>query len=269
MNNCSNEVLQKRLSNAVSPLIGHTIDKEHIYVDEGWDFYIREHSLIKRHPLILDHYRGHLLMIIPVDDWKELENGTISVIEYVNSSHWYYGYYWGGDSLLYGVYWQPFEEKGIHDTLRIASYLETLRCRTLRRSSGRTPTSGQCDECWLESCSFSRSPDKRRKAKDEDRLERDARKEIFSLIKERISTKTDFKATSCLAHENSDGIWLLPNIEDNTVTVYLPEKLLVDLLYHPEEYDINGIVDAWDFKIDDPRAPKKKTSLFEKIFRRH
>ena len=271
MDNLLDNTLKQRLANTVSPLIGQTIKQEHIYTDEeGWHYYIPSKGLQKRHPLILNHYRGYLFMVIPTDDWKELESGTVSAINYIKYSHWNYGYYWGGGSMLFGVYWQPFEEKGIHDTLRIATYLEMLRCRTNYHSSRYLPTEEQCKDCWVEKCPFNQIDKKLNFSRfNEVYQERDFRKELFFLVKEKIQQQSGFKATACFTHGNNGGVWLLPNYEDNTVTVYLPRRLLIGLLYHPEKYDINAIVDSWDISVEDPRAPKKKPGFFARLFGRY
>ena len=106
------DIIIQELSKQVSPLIGHNIGLDHIHTDEaGWYSYIPAKSLQANHPLVLNHYRGPLFMVIPFEDWEVLEKGTVSVQEYVESSIWSFGYYWGGGSILTGVYWQPLEKR--------------------------------------------------------------------------------------------------------------------------------------------------------------
>ena len=67
----------EELNKKVSEAIGCGIGVNHIHTDfEGWDYYIPAKSLQENHPLILNHYRGPLFMVIPYKDWERLKSGT-------------------------------------------------------------------------------------------------------------------------------------------------------------------------------------------------
>ncbi len=245
------ELLKQQFSKIVSVLIGHHIYEEYIHTDEvGWYYYIPKLGLKKNHPLIMNHYRGHLFMVIPTADWQDLLNDKVSVGDYINNSQWSYGWYWGGGSLLHGSFWQPLEKRGIHETLRIARYFEILGCRTHNRASGYTPDEERCKDCWVEHCPFSPFNKEDEKASWENEIqEKDARKELFKLVEERISQQFGFKAEACSPHGEKEGIWLFPGSLKDTVTVYLPQDSLVDLLYEPEKYDLSKLVDEWTVSV--------------------
>lgn len=241
----SNELLEK-LSNFVSPLIGHTIGVKHIHTDDfGWEYYIPEKSLQANHPLILSHYRGPLFMVIPFEDFDLLLNEKITVENYVNNSYWCFGYYWGGGSMLYGAKWQPLEEgPGIHNTEKIKRYLEILTCRTFNRSSGHIPTSKECIKCFVERCPFSRyEPKYRNSSWENEVLEADDRIKFFEVVKVLVKEKFGLDTLSCL-NQKENTIALTPCYKKNTVDILLPESLLIDMLYNPGKYNITETVNS-------------------------
>ncbi len=245
------EELRGILSNNVSPMVGFRIDPDDIHNDaDGWYYYIPRYSLKRNHPLIMRHYRGPIFMVIPTEDWHDLESGNIRIAEYVKNSQWSYGWYWAGGTLLYGVFWQPLEEKGIHDTERIARYLEILGCRTCNRSSGHVPTEKECKDCWVEHCPYSPFSKEDEKASWENEVqEKDARKELLRLVSERLEKQFGFKVESCFPHGEKEGIWIFPGFKKDTVSVYLPQDVLIDLLYDPEQYNLSELVESWSIDV--------------------
>lgn len=246
----SNELLEK-LSNIVSPLIGRTIAVKHIHTDNfGWEYYIPEKSLQANHPLILNHYRGPLIMVIPFKDFELLQNEVITVEEYVNDSYWCFGYHWGGDSMLHGAKWQPLEEEpGIHNTEKIKRYLKILTCRTYERSSGHIPTTEECTQCFVERCPFSYYEPKYRDSSWENEvLEADDRIKFFEEVKVLIKEKFGLDALDCL-NQKENSISLTPSYEKDSVTIFLPEYLLIDMLYNPGKYDIIETVNSLKLEI--------------------
>lgn len=248
-------LLKINLSAVVSPLIGRVIDEENIHTDEqGWYYYIPAKSLKKRHPLIMNHYRGPLFMVIPMDDWNELMEDKISVTDYVDESRWNFGYYWGGGSMLYGAYWMPIEEKGIHDTEKISRYLRILSCRTHNRASGYMPDEERCKNCSVEHCPFSPFAEKNAGASWDNELpEHDLRKDLFELIKNRIKKEFGFEAFDMLPHGEEDGIIMFPNFQKDHVQIYAPQSILVDMLYKEFREDLSQeLVDSWNVLVGIP-----------------
>ena len=247
------EVIE-RLSNIVSPLIGHTIGLDHIHTDEnGWYYYIPAKSLQENHPLILNHYRGPLFMTIPFEDWKRLENEMVSIQEYVDNSVWSFGYYWGGGAMLDGVHWQPLEDgTGIHDTEKISRYLSILRCRTHHVSSGYMPSNETCEACPIEHCPFSKCEVKNAGASWKNEVQEvDDRKLFYRAVAKRIEERFGLKAVSCVVKKDKT-ISIYPGWEKNNVSVYLPEGILIDMLYNPGIYNIKELVNQLDFEVGIP-----------------
>lgn len=255
------DIIIQELSKQVSPRIGHNIGLDHIHTDEvGWHSYIPAKSLQANHPLILNHYRGPLFMVIPFEDWKVLEKGTVSVQEYVESSIWSFGYYWGGGSILTGIYWQPLEEKeGIHNTEKISRYLSILSCRTNYVSSGYMPTEEQCKSCKIEKCPFSRFAPKTYGASWENEVrELDERKLFFKAVKERIEKQFEGLKVEGFGIRDGCAISLFPYGIKNTVSVNLNQELLIDMLYHPGKHNIEEIANSLPVEICIPGYYKGK-----------
>lgn len=233
----------EQFSSIVSPLIGGFIGSDDIITDEsGYYYYIPKQKLQPKHPLILNHYRGQLFMVIPTLDWKDLENGTVSVQEYVDTSWWNYGYLWGGCNFLGGVQWQPFESgTGIHETENISRYLRILRCRTIRHSSGYMPSETSCLDCTVEHCPFSEVETKKAGASwDNEFQEVDDRIALFKAAKERLEREFGFKATAC--HNFSDSTMVVfPQFMCSEVDISLPADLMVDMQYNPGKYDVEKV----------------------------
>lgn len=245
--------MKNELNSIVSALIGHNIGVNHIHTDkDGWHYYIPAKSLQANHPLILNHYRGTLFMVIPLADWTKLENGDITVQDYVDNSVWSYGYYWGGGSMLRGVQWQPFEEKGIHDKKTISRYLTILKCRTNQTSLGYKPSEEKCMSCLIEHCPFSKCKAKCEKASwDNEIKEYDDRVLLFEAVKERIQKRFGLEAVNCY-NQDEDTICIFPSYSKDTVNVYLPKKILIDMMYNPGKYNIEETVDSMELQIGIP-----------------
>lgn len=238
-------------SDIISDLIGHKIVAENILDDsEGWYYYISNNSLQERHPLIMCHYCGMLFIVIPSKEYEELQCGVISPEEYINKVHWSFGWYWGGGSMVGGSFWQPLEESsGIHDTEKIRRYLSILKCRTNRRSSGYMPREEDCSQCKVEYCPFSNYGFKKDGASwDNEVQEHDCRRDIFKAVTERAKKELQIELHGLMSH-NGETALLLPNSYEKSATLYLPVKLLNELLYHPVERDWEKIASEIKFEL--------------------
>ena len=246
------------LSDALYERTRVRICTNHIHTDkEGWYYYIPARSLESKHPLILYHYRGAPFVAIPTFDFEEMVDDVISVEDYVNSSFWNYGYYWGGGSVLYGIFWQQLEDTtGIHDTEKIFRYLTILGCRTHQNSTGYRPSKERCEACELANCPFSTLESKKQNASwDNEVKEENNREKLFLAVRKRIEEQFGLIATCCFPHGWGDTICI--ELDEKTqktgfVTVFLPQHLLLNLLYHPERYDVEEIAKTLNIQVRIP-----------------
>lgn len=248
-----NNRLLVELDNTIAPLIGFkNIGIKNIYCDTyGWDNFIPAKSLKPNHPLILKHYRGPLFIIIPTIDFSALLANEITVKEYVDNAYWHYGYFWGGNSILDGVYWQKLEKvPGIHDTKKIHDYFKILECRTSQRVSGHLPTKDECNNCSLDKCWYSMH-----KVNSQKIDEKDPRYDFLYALKLRIFSKLGFtveNCSTCYQLTTEDVVTIYPSYRENKVEVYLPNHILIDLLYNPEKYDIKKLASDMDLRVEAP-----------------
>lgn len=214
--------------------------------EDGFFYYIPKGSLQEFHPLLLVHYSAMpgethpLWIVVSNKDWELLEQDKISVQEYIDNSTWNYGYFWGGGSMLGGSRWMPFEEKGIHDTAKIGRYLTILQCRTARRSSGYLASEAQCSNCTVKNCPFSRFNNIN--SWDNEVPETDDRIDAFNAVAKMLSDRFGLKTVKCHNTSHENVVEVYPGFDKNSVEVYLPTNLLVDMLYHPGKYDIDELV---------------------------
>ncbi len=237
------------LAAVISERIGHMIATDNVYTDEtGWFYYIPQNSLKPNYPLIMNHYRGPLFVVIPLQDMKAIEDEKFTVVEYVNRAFWSYGYFWGGGPLLSGVYWQLIEggKAGINDKEKIERYLNILSCRTTFHSSGYMPSEKRCYDCKVESCPFSKFAEKNYDASwDKEVQEYDARVELYKSVSKRIREQFGLDAVSLMSHNGDEhNMKLYAGIEPGTVEVRLAQSLLIDMLYHPAMYDVDLVADS-------------------------
>lgn len=225
-------------------LTGHRVTNYNIYSDEhGWYYYIEAKSLETNHPLIMNHYRGQLFAVIPLKDYNELESGNINPNSYVENAYWNFGYYWGGGSLITGVFWMPLEkDAGIHDKEYVKRYLSILNCRTHRKSCGYMPPEEQCKRCHVKNCPFSEIEEKNRYASWVNEVnEHDYRTYMFSAVAERVKETLEIEVVGYLCHKGENALLLPHSWKKDTCTLYLPVTLTNDLLYHPGERDWKNI----------------------------
>lgn len=227
------------LSEMLTELLGYTLGVDHIHSDKpGFAYYIQ--SLKPGYPVLVMHYRGPLMLVIPDADYQRLNNGEITVKNYIEESHFNYGYFWGGGGLLSGAYWQPLEgNTGINDKNRISRYLEILSCRTATHSHGYRPKGEQCQRCKIDETGCPFSSLNQTGCWDNEVQELDARIDLFNAIEDRLQEELGFEICSDMSHSNDQNeLLLFPGYEPNSVKAFVNKELLNNLLYHPEqEYD--------------------------------
>lgn len=242
--NMNNLDWKDQFSREIYELTGHRVANYNIYSDErGWYYYIEAQSLEANHPLIINHYRGQLFAVIPLKEYQELEAGTIDINYYIENAYWNFGYYWGGGSLIGGVFWKPLEDTtGIHNKERVKRYLSILACRTHRRSCGYMPPEEQCGRCHVKQCPFSKVEEKNRGASWEKEVnEHDYRVDMFNAVAKRVKTDLQIEVSGYLCHKGENALLVPHTWKKETCTLYLPVTLTNDLLYHPGERDWKSI----------------------------
>lgn len=223
-------------SRKMCELTGHCVANYNILSDEnGWYYYIQAKSLVSNHPLLMNHYRGQLFVVIPFEEYRKLEEGTINPISYIENAYWSIGYYWGGGSMVGGVFWKPLEDTtGIHNKELVNRYLYILACRTHKKSSGYMTPEEQCFKCPVKQCPFSNCPEKMNGASWENEVkEHDYRRDIFAAFAKRAKSELDLELRGLICHSGDTALLIPDSCRKDTCKLYLPVALNNDILYHP------------------------------------
>lgn len=260
------KALLQELSAKISDSIGYLLGADciyHIHEDgAGYYYYIR--GLKPGYPVLAMAYWGYLMLILPFEDFQRLGRGEIGVDDYIESSHFSYGYYWGGGGMIRGGYWQPLEEgTGIHDTERISRYLHILACRTDKMSSGYGPTESQCQECQLDATACPFSPLNQAGSWGNEVHEPDGRVRLFKAINERLKRELGMELSIRQLHTGGrNELRLYPGGEPYTIEAQVSGDLLNDLLYHPnQEYDWQQMAEDFEISIHQRSNPDYKIVL--------
>lgn len=230
-----NSNLAELFSNILSKKLelDYMIGKDHIHTDSNnWCEFVPKKLLLPNHPLIMRHYRGPIFVVIPFTDSKTLIDEE-TITNYINKATWSMGYYWGGGSIFNSVYWQPIGslDNCIFDKETIKEYLEILGCRTCNRSSGFVPYEEYCNKCYLEKCWYSDF-----KESSIPLPEKDLRLSLYLSIKDHLFIKYGFYASHLYLHSFEDNVAIIsPSYIENDVFISISAKVLIDLLYHPDQ----------------------------------
>lgn len=242
------ENLKQILSDAIFEKTGLRVSLDHIHSDQaGWYYYVHKKSLMEGFPLILNHYRGPLMTIIPYMDYEKLKSSSEKeVSQYVEEASLSFGAFYGGGAVLSGVYYKPLQNKE-----EILKYMAILSCRVNRRSSGYRPTEEQCAKCQIKKCWFSAL-----ESKQENSIiceEGDKRQEFISLMRQRIE-KTfgiDTHMGVSFCEEETEGdtaklyykscTWDKPYIRMDVNGILLNQMLCLPEEFGPEK--IQALVD--------------------------
>lgn len=245
------------IAQKVSALIGKGIMSEDVMSDkDGIYYYIPAQSL--KNPVVLEHYRGRLMMVLPVADCLEIEANNIDIDSYIQNSHWGFGYFRGGGSLIGGIKWKPFEitTKG----KEINHFLNFWHCKVFQSVSGNTP-GRVCLNCKLDTCSVS---DYKRNGDAEMEYEiPDDRCKFWGLLKERLEQELKLKGIMLLPQAKK-YITLYPSMGEREVQVYAPETMLIRLLDEPGKHDVRELVEGLEIKLGIPALDENHE---EKIMR--
>ena len=235
----------------IKEMTGYHLGTDHIHSDyNGWYYYIKEKSLEKNHPLLMMHYRGPMFAVIPYEEYALLESGELDPAEYINNAYWSYGYYWGGGSMLNGVFWQPLEKgTGINNKEMISRYLNILNCRTRARSSGYKAPLEVCQMCCVNSCPFSQHTEKNINANWEKEVkEHNYRVDLSEAFAQRIKEELNLKLIDVYCYHGNHALVIPADKKLGECFLYLPVKLLNDVLYNPGERDWMAIANTLLFE---------------------
>lgn len=168
-----------KLAELVSNFVGEAISPDvQIHIGKGRHYYIQ--PAVDGAPMLLRHYRGPLFIDMSENDFNNIISGSINAEEYVKSSNWMVGYYWGGGSMVGGGYYQPIDI--VNRSEEVKRYIHILSCRTSAISSGYKPTEERCASCTIKNCPFSSAKCNSGNWEDESIREEDPRREVFNLL---------------------------------------------------------------------------------------
>ena len=247
-----NESVAEVLNRELEQLTGCKIGVENIKTDKSGSFnHIPSGSLLRGRPLILSHFVGRLFVILSYKDWEDLSRGKVPVWRYINDSIWSYGYYLAGPSLKDNLFWQELEggRRGIHDTEKIQRYLTIMQCRVKQKHLDKLPNEAHCADCTQKCCPMSNFKPKKRGASWKNEVqERYVRVEFQEALEKMLMQKFGFRLASLQTDEAyndtqefctfRENLYLFPGFVPGTVRVVVSEKLMIDMLYHPQKYGV-------------------------------
>ncbi len=226
--------------------VGITIEPDEIYIDNGECCKkFPKYCLENRHPLILSHHKGCLVMVIPEMDYYYLTKEMITIKKYCDISTWGLGYYWDDFDVITGVKWQAFKEQGLPESKKVKRFFAILDCRKKSETLGWKPTNANCMACNVSSCPFSCLIPEKMSWKKEI-LETDERMIFSNIIRRRVRDMYGLEISRFKVYPGTH-IWLKPDTAKNTVFVYLPQDLLLEMINKPNLN--NGKLLAENFKI--------------------
>ena len=88
-----NTTWKKDFAKIVAHKIGYYIDPERVIESKRRSFYLPEAD--EGHPTVLCCRDGMVTIDVPKEDYDKLENEEVSVEDYINQSHWLYGFFAG------------------------------------------------------------------------------------------------------------------------------------------------------------------------------
>ena len=157
-------------------------------------------------PMLLNRDFGRptfFFVFIHPDDFEKISSGEVTPHDYIYSANWQIGYLWGGDTMIGGGYYQPFDIVNHAEEVRM--YFKELACRGHYRESGGLPSKDQCKACKLEKCMISEYKERTSKSKIP---EYDPRVDFFKALRSRFKTefpgyrfRSDFECTKSIEND--------------------------------------------------------------------
>lgn len=197
----------------LSKLTGEKVNEENVYSDECTeDFPLLPKNLLSNYPLLLVHHTRSLIAVIPHKDYLQLENGDVTPLQYIAGAYWNYGKYSDEEDVSTGIFWKPFEaKKGISETEKIREYLNII---------GKLKIHPE-----------------------------DFRQGFFAAIKKRAKKELELNIDDFMGYEGENALLIANSSQKDTITCFLPEILLNDILYHPGERNWEELANAFKFEL--------------------
>ncbi len=241
----SEEIL-KQLSAVITEKSGLYVGPDHIHESNRRHYYIPKFN--KGDAFFGHHYRGPFFVDIPKEDWIKLAKGEITPEEYVDSTRWFFGYYWGGGSMVGGGYFTPLEcTAGIHDKEKIRRIMKPFSCRGCYLASGYRPSESECMLCDVTYCPYSAVAEKTVGETSELANLPDNRYDFFKAVNDFIEKEYGYKlhGMCCGDAIPVDHIRLYPNYGERTFELYISDEYVKELLCNPKVAGFN-----WDREVE-------------------
>ena len=207
--------IEKEIATIVSEATGLQITEDHVHKSVRRYYYIQEAQ--SGYAYLLHHYRSPFFVEINEKDWAKMEKGELSVKEFVETTKWLYGYYWGGGSMCSGGFYTQLESQpGIHDKQLIQHVMNITSKIGWHNSCGAEVTEQEVEE-WHEIC---------------DKYFRDPRVEYFKAIASYVKDTfgAECKGFTCGIGLKDDEVLLSPNMFDRTLEVFVGDDIIWKLL---------------------------------------
>lgn len=219
--------------------------KDIISDENGVDDRIMPKSLEKNSPLLLVNVYEELIVILPYEEYKQLENGEVAPIDYIEDSYWCYGRYNGElgvnisdihivfvgeeNSMIEAIFWQPIDKKrGIHQTGKLKEYFASATYKMQKAFSN----SGLYFE-RIHNGEIAEEAFKENEKKAEDLQEKDYRVFLYNAMKEDIEKDFGLEVTGLYCHNGGNPCLIADPDTPNKVKLYISAQLHNYILYHP------------------------------------
>lgn len=216
------------------------LTKNVISDEEGVDDRIMPKSLEKNSPLLLVNTFEELIVIIPYKEYKQLENGEVLPIVYIEDSYWCYGRYngelgvnlsdihnvLGGEenSVIEAIFWQPIDnKKGIHQIGKLKEYFASASYNMQKESVN----SG----FYFERIHGADTAEKGTGLKN--LQEKDYRVFLYNAMKEDIEKDFGLEVTGLYCHNGGNPRLIADPETPNKVKLYISAQLHNYIMYHP------------------------------------
>lgn len=206
--------IEKEIATRISALTGLEVGEEHVHESVSRFYYIQEAK--PGCAYLLHHYRGPFFVEINKEDWKSLQNDELSVEDYIDSVQWYFGYYWGGGSMVSGGFYTPLEGgPGIHNVELIYRIMTAIKSKGRQVSCGAALTTVEKEEwAWAK-----------------ENYLRDIRVFFFEQIDSFVQKEFGYKLHGlCCDNYDEDEIYLTSNFMERTFSVNVSENLIQKIL---------------------------------------
>ena len=231
-----NTTWKKDFAKIVAHKIGYYIDPDRVIESKRRSFYLPEAD--EGHPTVLCCRDGMLTIDVPKEDYDKLENEEVSVEDYINQSHWLYGFFAGlNANIMKGAFIAPLEsEPGIYDKDRIWRFLKIMFCKMEHEKDSFLPTIRSCAKCSVRHCPVSRYKDNYGNFTNEPGMI-DSRWDLLAAISNRVHKDFGYLINRIYPNEDLDDNEMILTSYDkrDSFDVYVSDSLIRNILYHPKK----------------------------------